>query len=641
MAPRPFATVNRASGAATASHSALVRFDASSPTTAIASSATLLGPGPATTGFGSPSAGNGRVAVVGIAAGRSHFIYRVQGSTATLVAQESVTPQPGTNTRFSAVLSPAMAPDGTRVFFTGLNSAPPGSADYRTGLYVEQSGTLARMLDNTTEVPGSTVKFDPVAAAPALFFSPNGAHTLVRAGSKRADSVTGADRFGLYRYAAGSLTPVADNTSTAGGEALAEIGSLGAAITNDGTAYFFATAANRINLYRATGTSVELVLRNSSDFSSMTQLWHFGAHLYVLGFNAAFERVLLRIPVAGGQPAVALNFATHPAFQPLGVTGLSRLEIAGGQALVQVSTRTGTALSTALLYAPASDLDGNGTSGGGGGGGTPGNAGRLINLSVRTATGADDDTLIVGLALGGAGTAGTKAVLLRAVGPTLEGFGVGGALADPVMTVYQGQAQVAQNDDWNATAGAVFPTVGAFAFTAGSRDAALYNAALPSNSYSIQIAGKAGGTGIALAEIYDATASGAFTAATPRLVNVSARTQVGTGDNILIAGFVIGGQSPVRVLVRAVGPTLTGFGVGGALTDPRLEIFQGGARTAENDNWDAATAANFASVGAFNFVAGSKDAALVATLPPGSYTAQVSGVGGTTGIALVEVYELP
>lgn len=271
----------------------------------------------------------------------------------------------------------------------------------------------------------------------------------------------------------------------------------------------------------------------------------------------------------------------------------------------------------------------------------PGTGGRIVNMSIRTNAGTDEDTLIVGVALGGAGTTGSKAVLLRGVGPTLGAFGIEGALADPVMTVFRGQTQLAQNDDWDAAAGAVFSSLGAFAFTAGSRDSAFYGSALAAGAYSIQIAGKNNGTGLALAEIYDATPAGSVTSVTPRLVNVSARTQVGTGDNILIAGFVIGGQSAVRVLVRAVGPTLGAFGVTGVLADPRLEVYSGTTRTAENDNWDAAAAATFGSVGAFAFTPGSRDAALVATLQPGSYTAQVSGVGGGTGIALVEVYEVP
>lgn len=275
---------------------------------------------------------------------------------------------------------------------------------------------------------------------------------------------------------------------------------------------------------------------------------------------------------------------------------------------------------------------------------TASTVGRLVNMSIRTGAGTGDNTLIVGVALGGAGTSGNKAVLLRGIGPTLTSFGVGGAIADPVMTVFQGSTQAAQNDDWDAALAPVFASFGAFALTAGGRDAAIYNATIPSASYSIQITGKNNGTGIALAEVYDATPTASFAATTPRLVNVSARTQVGTGDNILIAGFVVGGQSPVRVLVRAVGPTLGAFGVGGTLSDPKLELFSGTTKTAENDNWGgtAELKAAFSSVAAFAFSADtSRDAALVATLQPGSYTAQISGVGNTAGVALVEVYELP
>ena len=271
------------------------------------------------------------------------------------------------------------------------------------------------------------------------------------------------------------------------------------------------------------------------------------------------------------------------------------------------------------------------------------NPGRLINMSIRTNAGTGDNTLIVGVVVGGANTRGTKAVLLRGVGPTLAAFGVAGALADSVLTVFQETTPVAQNDDW--AGGFDFNSVGAFPFSGNPpRDAAIYSPTTASGGYSIQITGKNNATGVALAEIYDATPASAFTATTPRLANVSARTHVGTGDNILIAGFVVVG-SPMRVLVRAVGPTLGGFGVTGTLANPRLEIFSSPTvRVAENDNWSgtAELKVAFASVGAFALAAdNSPDAALVATLPPGNYTAQVTGVNNTTGVALVEVYELP
>ena len=272
--------------------------------------------------------------------------------------------------------------------------------------------------------------------------------------------------------------------------------------------------------------------------------------------------------------------------------------------------------------------------------------GRLINLAIRTSAGTGDQTLIVGFATGGAAASGPKPLLIRGVGPALNQFGLTGTLADPVMTVFQGTTTVATNDNWagDATVLARAAQVGAFGYiNAASLDAAL--ALSPAlGSYTVQILGKNNGTGIALAEIYDATAAGTFTAATPRLVNVSARTQVGTGDSILFAGFVVGGTTAKTVLIRGIGPTLGVFGVTGALDDPKLQLFSGTTLLRENDNWggDAQLSTIGTSVGAFTIAnAASKDAVLLVTLPPGSYTAQVSGVNNTTGVALVEVYDVP
>lgn len=126
------------------------------------------------------------------------------------------------------------------------------------------------------------------------------------------------------------------------------------------------------------------------------------------------------------------------------------------------------------------------------------------------------------------------------------------------------------------------------------------------------------------------------------LRNLSTRGQVGTAANVLIAGFVVAGDTPKRVLVRAVGPSLAAFGVTGVLNDPQLQIFGGGSLVVENDNWGGTTALVTAAgqVGAFPLDVASRDAAVVATLPPGAYTAQVSGAGGGTGVALVELYDV-
>jgi hypothetical protein len=127
-----------------------------------------------------------------------------------------------------------------------------------------------------------------------------------------------------------------------------------------------------------------------------------------------------------------------------------------------------------------------------------------------------------------------------------------------------------------------------------------------------------------------------------RFTSLAARNRVGTGANILIAGFSLAGEGMRNLLIRAVGPTLGAFGVPSVLTDPKLEIYQSsGGKIGENDNWSSMLATAFSSVGAFPLTQGSKDAAITISLPAGGYTVQVSGVDGGVGEALVEIYELP
>lgn len=265
-------------------------------------------------------------------------------------------------------------------------------------------------------------------------------------------------------------------------------------------------------------------------------------------------------------------------------------------------------------------------------------AGHIVNLSIRSRAGTGSDTLIVGFVIE---SADPRLVLLRAIGPTLADFGVTGALRNPALRLVRQGITVSFNDDWGGAAqiADVGAQVGAFPLPPASADAALA-ANLSRGAYSALITGADQTTGLVLAEIYDASATGA-----PQLTNVSARTHVGANDDILIAGFVIEGGTPATVLLRGIGPTLANvaYGVSGALADPQLALFHDGALIAANDDWagDATLAATFAQVGAFSLAPDSHDAALIATLPAGVYTAQVAGAGGTTGVALVEVYLVP
>lgn len=267
--------------------------------------------------------------------------------------------------------------------------------------------------------------------------------------------------------------------------------------------------------------------------------------------------------------------------------------------------------------------------------------GRLASLSVRSTAGSGDATLIAGFSLSGAGT---KSLVVRATGPALAAFGVPGTLTDPKIEIAPlGGTVFAANDNWAGTTALrnAFAAVGAFPLTdAAGKDAALLITP-GAGGYTAAVNGADSGTGIALVEVYDGGAGN-----TPRLTTVSARTAIGTGADALIAGFFIDGTLPKRLLIRATGPTLAAFGVGGALADPVLDVRPLGSETvvATNDDWRGTPAlkAAFTSVGAFPFASDtSKDAALAIELPPGSYTATVSGKNNTTGVALVEVYELP
>ena len=259
---------------------------------------------------------------------------------------------------------------------------------------------------------------------------------------------------------------------------------------------------------------------------------------------------------------------------------------------------------------------------------------RLVNIATRAQIGGSAGTPIAGFVLGGTAT---KQMLLRACGPALTGFGVSGALADPNLSLISGASTVGTNDNWLAVDATTMASAGAFALTSGSKDAALVTT-LAAGSYTVPITAVGGGNGVVLLEVYDASSS-----TSAAVVNASTRAFVGTGASVLIPGFVVNGAGSLRLLIRAVGPTLTGFGVGSALADPTLTLYRDTTALATNDNWSSASnasdiAAAATSVGAFALPAGSKDAAILTSLPAGAYTAVVSGVENTTGTALVELY---
>lgn len=274
--------------------------------------------------------------------------------------------------------------------------------------------------------------------------------------------------------------------------------------------------------------------------------------------------------------------------------------------------------------------------------------GRIGNISVRGSLGTGDNVLISGFSVAGAGS---LRALVRGVGPRLADFGVTDAVPNPRLDLYRllpgnRSETVAENDDWTAggtdALNAVFAASGAFSLGNDMRSAALVRD-LPAGGYTPIVSGVGTtNTGTALAEVFVVSAGNA------ELLNVSGRGRVAPGNGALIAGFGVADYS-ARFLIRAVGPTLASFNVTGTLADPRLTLHQHrdgtSAVVAQNDNWTEGDGGGLAAAalaaGAFPLVAGSKDAALIVTLEPGTYSVVVDDPVNGAGIAMVEVYRLP
>jgi hypothetical protein len=277
----------------------------------------------------------------------------------------------------------------------------------------------------------------------------------------------------------------------------------------------------------------------------------------------------------------------------------------------------------------------------------------LVNLSARTLV-TPGNPIITGFVI--TGTA-PKTVVLRGVGPTLSTFGLSPTLAHPQLTLLSATGAVlATNTIWGGTSAlnTAFSQVGAFPLSPTSADSALMTTLAP-GVYTMTVSDAVNDSGgLALAELYDASVDP--TALTQKLINVSSRGQVGAGNGALVSGFVVMGSVPKNLLIRGVGPSLATYGLAGLLADPVLNVYSSsGALVATNNDWGTPVAVNAsqtpataaaltaaaAQIGAFPLIAGSKDAAVMVSLPAGSYTAQVSGNGGSTGVGLVEVYEIP
>jgi hypothetical protein len=257
---------------------------------------------------------------------------------------------------------------------------------------------------------------------------------------------------------------------------------------------------------------------------------------------------------------------------------------------------------------------------------------QALNLSTRGLVATGDNVLIGGFIVSGTEP---KRMVLRALGPSLSGFGLSDVLRDPVLRVYDSSGSlVASNDNWQSDPNHFVLTANGLA-PANPLEPAIARNLVP-GAYTAIVSGKDATPGIALVELYDISP-----VANSKFVNISTRGSVATEDNILISGFIIGDVDSATVVVRALGPTLAGYGVSGVLSDPTLTIYDArGSAIASNDNWLDNT--NWIDIRKNGLSPPNPlESALVLHLPAGAYTAVVRGANGGTGIGLAEVYTLP
>lgn len=256
---------------------------------------------------------------------------------------------------------------------------------------------------------------------------------------------------------------------------------------------------------------------------------------------------------------------------------------------------------------------------------------QALNLSTRGLVGSGDEVLIAGFIVTGSNP---KEVLLRVLGPSLSGAGVVTPLADPVLTVFDSSGgQIASNDDWQSDPAAAEITADGLAPENPAEPATRLS--LAPGAYTVVVSGKDASSGVALVEAYDVSPNSGS-----QLANISTRGTIGTGEDLLISGFIIGEVDSTTVVIRALGPSLVSAGVTGTLSDPTLTVYDSNGTVIDmNDDWPEG---KYAADIERNGLAPGEDAeaATILHLPAGAYTTIVEGAEGSTGIGLVEVYDL-
>ncbi len=358
--------------------------------------------------------------------------------------------------------------------------------------------------------------------------------------------------------------------------------------------------------------------------------------------------VLSEISVSGGDRSVQGSLTSHPNSDYVlnfysnsevdasgfgeGETWLGSLDVhTNVQNTSEFSFPLGADTAGKFITATATDINGNTSEFSKASAVVPA-IGRFLNISTRLRVQSGDKVLIGGFILTGATPA---EVLLRAIGPSLEANGqpIEGRLANPTLELFQGNTLLASNDNWQESQKAAIEATGLAPLN--TLESAIVRTLDP-GAYTMVVRGVNDGTGIGLVEAYDLSAADG-----ERFANISTRGLVETGNNVMIGGFILGSNAgmTIRVVLRAIGPSLTDLGVPDALQDPMLELFDAnGVMIQANDNWKDSQQAEIEAAG---LAPGDEhESTIVRDLAPGAYTAITRGVGETSGVGLVEAYDI-
>jgi hypothetical protein len=496
-------------------------------------------------------------------------------------------------------------------------NANPGHAGV---VYITSGGLV-----DATEQDGGAIHFEPDSAAGHLYFS-----ATATAGTNSAFSIADTARGLLHSYAAGrgavcQTTAIIDDKLTFFNPGSQPVpitihwtieGTLSVSSPPDQDASAFYDCGFRFGgnngypggIVHVQGQRIVLTPEQNYDIREVQDSWSQGGSSYEIvpnGSSTIFTGHLLLPP--GETPLIVyqgLNLTGRGLGTGIGVADFGNTV---GLALEVPPGVSFTSQSGALLNAGS----------------------RMVNIATRADILSGDNVVIGGFIVTGSVP---KKVIIRGIGPSLAAVGVAGALADTTLELRQNQTLLASNDNWRDTQETEIQATG---IPPGNDLESAIVRTLDPGSYTATLRGKNNATGIGLIEVYDLQAS-----VDSKLANISTRALIEAGDNVMIGGIIGGGNgSQPKVLIRAIGPSLTPLGVANALQDPLLELHDNnGALIASNNDWQSDQQAEIQATGLAPTNA--HESAILATLLPTNYTAIVKGVNNTSGVGLVEVYHL-